>query len=214
MNRNLLALTLAGLLAAVGAHAQLKPPGTTGGLGLSPPVGPADDEDDADTAPAPAQAPAAASPAAPGAKAPAARSSAAKAPAAKASQAQPGAEGSQISADDERLVAGRLAAAGWLTLLDRRDWGTAWETSAAMFRKNVPLDRWMDGIPKVRGGLGALEDRQPVAVSIKSDLPGQPRGEYVSVVFRSKFAQKTVEEVVTTAHEPDGRWRVMGYTAQ
>ncbi|TFZ07784.1 DUF4019 domain-containing protein [Ramlibacter humi] len=123
-------------------------------------------------------------------------------------------EGAAISPDDERLTAGRLAAAGWLTLLDRRDWGTAWETSAAVFRKNVPLDRWMDGIPKVRGEVGSLQDRQPEAMNLRTDMPGQPKGEYVSIVFRSQFAQKTLEEVVTTTREADGRWRVTGYTAQ
>src|SRR4051812_27010375 len=52
--------------------------------------------------------------------------------------------------------AGGLAAAGWLVLLDRKDWGRAWETSASMFQKNVPLGSWMDGGPKVREPLGAF----------------------------------------------------------
>src|SRR4051794_14795992 len=43
------------------------------------------------------------------------------------------------SANAEKEEAGKLAAGGWLVLLDRRDWGRAWETSSAVFRGAVPL---------------------------------------------------------------------------
>src|SRR4051794_14950090 len=48
----------------------------------------------------------------------------------------------------------RLAAQGWLLLLDRRDWGRSWETTSAVFRGMVPLGTWMDAVPKVRDPLG------------------------------------------------------------
>jgi hypothetical protein len=49
----------------------------------------------------------------------------------------------------------------------------------------------------------------------KSKLAGRPDGDYVTVIFASKFAKKAdVEEVITTVREPDGRWRVTGYTAR
>ena len=35
----------------------------------------------------------------------------------------------------------RLAAQGWLVLLDRKDWGRAWETTAGAFRAKVPLEQ-------------------------------------------------------------------------
>lgn len=114
----------------------------------------------------------------------------------------------------EKETAGRVAAAGWLTLLDRRDWGTAWESSASTFRKSVPLANWMEGVPKVRADLGALQDRAPVTVAYRERIEGLPPGEYVSVIFRSKFAQREIEEVVTTVREPDGRWRVTGYSTR
>src|SRR5687768_12857551 len=49
-------------------------------------------------------------------------------------------------ATKEKEAAATLAASGWLSLLDRRDWGRAWETSASLFRSTVPLPNWMDGI--------------------------------------------------------------------
>jgi hypothetical protein len=129
-----------------------------------------------------------------------------------AAAAEPAAPAASPNADKEK--AGEIAAAGWLTLLDRRDWGTAWETSASQFRKAVPLDRWMDGAPKVRADFGALQERTPATVGYKTELPGQPKGEYVTVIFASKFAQKQVDEVVTTVRDSDGRWRVTGYSTR
>lgn len=132
------------------------------------------------------------------------------APAAAASPA-PAASASTSPEAAEKEAAGRVAAAGWLSLLDRRDWGTAWETSSAVFRGAVPLARWMDAVPKVRTDLGALVERTPTESVYRTELEGRPPGDYVSVVFTSKFEQREIEEVVTTVREPDGRWRVTGY---
>ena len=67
---------------------------------------------------------------------------------------------------------------------------------------------------KVREGLGALVDRVPAEMSYKTSLPGRPPGEYVTVIFLSKFETKELQEVVTTVREPDGRWRVTGYSTR
>jgi hypothetical protein len=111
--------------------------------------------------------------------------------------------------DKER--AGALAAQGWLLLLDRRDWGTAWEASSAVFRQAVPLGAWMDAIPKVREAFGPLVERTVEQAVYKTSLPGRPDGEYVTVILASKFGQREVQETVTTVREADGRWRVTGY---
>ena len=118
------------------------------------------------------------------------------------------------SASAEKEEAGKLAAGGWLTLLDRRDWGTAWESSAGMFRSTVPLASWMDNIPKVRAPLGALVERTPNNSQYKTALEGRPAGDYVSVIFVSKFEKQEIQEVVTTVREPDGKWRVTGYSTR
>jgi hypothetical protein len=114
----------------------------------------------------------------------------------------------------DKEAAGKLAASGWLVLLDRRDWGRAWETASTTFRTTVPLATWMDNVPKVRDGLGALVDRAPAEMTYKTSLPGRPPGEYVTVLFLSKFENKQEQEVVTTVREADGHWRVTGYSTQ
>jgi hypothetical protein len=134
-------------------------------------------------------------------------------PPAEAAPAAPAAS-TPADAQADKEAAGKLAAAGWLVLLDRRDWGRSWETASTMFRTTVPLGTWMDNVPGVRDGLGALVDRTPAEMSYKTGLPGRPPGEYVTVIFLSKFENKEVQEVVTTVREPDGRWRVTGYSTR
>jgi hypothetical protein len=129
-----------------------------------------------------------------------------------AAQAAPA---NDVVSNPEMERAGQQAAQGWLLLLDRKDWGTAWDISASMFRQSVPLPAWMDGVPKLREPMGAFVEREPAGVMYKKTLPGRPAGDYVTAVFVSKFANKPqVEETVTTVREPDGRWRVTGYTAR
>ena len=111
--------------------------------------------------------------------------------------------------------AGQLAAHAWLLLLDRKDWGTAWDASASVFRQSVPLGSWMDAVPKVRQPFGNLVERQPVETIYKTSMPGRPEGHYVTVMFASKFDKNPqVQEVVTAMRDADGRWRVAGYTAR
>lgn len=142
---------------------------------------------------------------------PAPRAAAPAAPAAP--QAQP-ADGAIQNPDLEK--AGQFAAQAWLMLLDRKDWGTAWDTSSGSFRQKVPLGAWMDNIPKLRDPMGTFVAREPAEVVYKKTLAGSPDGDYVTSNFVSRFDKKgePVVETVTTVREPDGRWRVTGYTAR
>jgi hypothetical protein len=132
--------------------------------------------------------------------------------AAAAAQATPGAVAPDPNAEKES--AAKLAAGGWLILLDRGDWGRAWETASSMFRSSVPLPAWIDGVPKAREPFGNVVERNPVEAVYKTALAGRPPGEYVTVIFETQFANKKVEEVVTTVLEPDGRWRATGYSTR
>ncbi len=133
---------------------------------------------------------------------------------AAAKPAQTPASAAADPATAEKEAAGKLAAAGWLVLLDRRDWGRAWETSSNVFRNTVPLPKWMDGIPKVREEFGPLVERTPAESAYRTKLEGRPEGEYVTAIFLSKFDKRELQEVVTTVREPDGKWRVTGYSTR
>jgi hypothetical protein len=117
-------------------------------------------------------------------------------------------------ANAEKEAAGKLAAGGWLVLLDRGDWGRAWETASAVFRASVPLPTWMDGIPKAREPLGNVVERTPAESAYKTTLAGRPPGEYVTVIFDTQFDKKKAQEIVTTVLDADGKWRVTGYSTR
>jgi hypothetical protein len=140
--------------------------------------------------------------------------SAAPAAAAPAAAAQAATGAAAPSAHAEKEAAAKLAAGGWLILLDRGNWGRAWETASDVFRSSVPLPAWIDAIPKAREPFGNVVERNPVEAVYKTVLAGRPPGEYVTVIFDTKFANKQVEEVVTTVLEPDGRWRATGYSTR
>lgn len=111
------------------------------------------------------------------------------------------------------VAAGQAAALIWLTQLDNKMWGESWDQSSRVFRTNVPLGTWMDAMSKTRSPLGRATSREVGDVIFKTTLAGQPDGAYVSVLFVTKFADKEpVDELVTTVREPDGKWRVTGYT--
>jgi hypothetical protein len=129
-----------------------------------------------------------------------------------ASSAAQGAPASAAISNTDMEKAGQLAAHAWLLLLDRGDWGTAWDTASQVFRQNVPLSTWMDAIPKVRAPFGRFIERQPAEVAYKKTLAGRPVGDYVTAIFVSKFEKKPdVQEKVTVERESDGRWHVTGY---
>jgi len=137
-----------------------------------------------------------------------------KPPAASAPSGAAAAGPSGIVSNPEFEQAGKMAAQAWLVLLDRKDWGTAWDASSAVFRQNVPLGTWMDNIPKLRQPMGALLERQPGEPLYTRKLAGQPEGDYVTISFTTKFANKQVIEMVPVVREADGRWRVTGYGIQ
>lgn len=143
---------------------------------------------------------------------PAPRGQSAAAPAKAAAPAAAASAAREPSAEEkEKAAAATLAASGWLLLLDRRDWGRAWETSAAMFRGSVPLASWMDGIPKARD-VGDFVEREPDEAVYKTTMEGRPNGDYVTVFYSSRFSKKDeLVEIVTTVREADGKWRVTGY---
>jgi hypothetical protein len=138
-----------------------------------------------------------------------------KTAAAAPAPAAPAAADNGIISNPDYEKAGLNAAHAWLLLLDRKDWGTAWDASSQVFRAAVPLGTWMDNVPKLREPFGAFIEREPGVAIYKKSLPGRPAGDYVTVAFTSKFANKDkVIESVTTVRESDGHWRVTGYGAQ
>jgi hypothetical protein len=76
----------------------------------------------------------------------------------------------------------------------------------------VPKPRWLTGITKLREPLGRLISRTRASARFAEWLVGAPNGEYVTIEYDSEFENNPdAVETVTTQHEKDGSWKVMGY---
>ncbi len=110
----------------------------------------------------------------------------------------------------KELVA-QAAGEKWLGLLDRGEYGKAWDDCAPLFRQRVTREQWIDSLPSTRAPFGAVKSRKVEVAAYKTSLPGAPDGQYVTVRYRTSFEKKDdTEELVTLAFE-DGVWRPTGY---
>ncbi|HVN76803.1 MAG TPA: DUF4019 domain-containing protein [Thermoanaerobaculaceae bacterium] len=104
------------------------------------------------------------------------------------------------------------AAKAWLALVDSGKFGESWDAAAPYFRSVVARDKWDARLVNSRLPLGRVLQRTLAAKKYTADLEGAPKGEYVILVFNTKFDNmpKAVENV-TPMLQRDGSWRVTGY---
>jgi hypothetical protein len=111
-------------------------------------------------------------------------------------------------------VAAVEAAERWLAMLDKEQYGKAWDECATLFRQRVTREQWVKSLPKTRGVAGKVKARRSELSSYKTSLPGAPDGEYVSVRFSTSFEKKDdAKELMTMVFEK-GAWRPVGYGIQ
>jgi len=104
-------------------------------------------------------------------------------------------------------------ALAWLAVVDQSRYGDAWESAAETFRNSIERLKWEVAAQQGRGPLGVLIVRKLRTASYSRQLPGTPVGEYVSLVFDSRFDRRPATvELLTAERGPDGRWRIAGYS--
>ncbi len=121
--------------------------------------------------------------------------------------------GFPTSADDsDALARARVAAKGWLELVDSGKYGQSWDNAASIFKRAVTKADWDKAVKGVRSPLGALKVRRVRSATFTRTLPGAPDGDYVVIQFDSQFENKAAAiETVTPMREADGTWKVSGY---
>ncbi len=125
----------------------------------------------------------------------------------------PGASVTMPSGDSSsafKELAAQAAGEKWLDLLDRGEYGKAWDDCAPLFRQRVTREQWVDSLPSTRAPFGAMKSRKVEVAAYKTSLPGAPDGQYVAVRYRTSFEKKDAEEGITLVFE-DGVWRPTGY---
>ena len=116
------------------------------------------------------------------------------------------------SSNSFKELAAQAAADKWLALIDRGEYGKAWDDCSRLFRERVTRAQWIDSLPSTRAPFGAAKSRSVELAAYRASLPGAPDGQYVTVRFRTNFEKKEGAEELVTLHFEDGLWRPTGYS--
>ncbi|MFM7403482.1 MAG: DUF4019 domain-containing protein [Erythrobacter sp.] len=92
-------------------------------------------------------------------------------------------------------------------MVDAHDWGASWAATGKQFRELNKREIFAKTAESVQPKLGATLSRTFLSLDF---APAPPAG-YMTVKFRTQFAEKpdTVETVALQLE--DGKWRVVGY---
>lgn len=105
-----------------------------------------------------------------------------------------------------------ICAKNWLELVDGKNYAESYDDAASFFKTMVKKDAWIDTLSNLRSMLRGAVSRKLVSAKYATKMPGAPDGEYVILVYKTKFTKKDdAKEVVVPMLDSDGRWRVSGY---
>jgi hypothetical protein len=123
--------------------------------------------------------------------------------------------------------AAQAAAESWLRLVDGGNYSASWNQAAKALKGAVKKPEWGEMVGGVRTPLGHLVSRKLKSRKYTEKAPTTTRvvggrvytwsgpGRYVVIQYDTVFADKAsaVETVITMA-DPDGVWRVSGYSVR
>ena len=117
-----------------------------------------------------------------------------------------------LAAGDPSTLPAQAAATEWLKLTDLGRYMASWEAGAKYFKSTIGKANWDASIRPFRGPLGGMKERKLESANFTRSLPGAPDGEYVVILYTTRFTAKAAaKETVTLVHEEDGSWKVTGY---
>lgn len=104
-----------------------------------------------------------------------------------------------------------MATAGkWVAQADAGQADAMWKASNSAMQKGVTQQNWNTYIGNLRKTVGNEQQRNWVAVSKIDNPKDLPPGEYLNVVYATKFANAMTVETVSMAKGSSG-WQPIGY---
>lgn len=98
----------------------------------------------------------------------------------------------------------------WVALADSNQVDQMWSSSSPIMQKSMSKDQWIQFLGSVHNELGPINERQWAQIAHATNPPDLPPGEYVNILFSSRFAKLQVVEKVSLAQAAD-RWTPVGY---
>jgi Protein of unknown function (DUF4019) len=117
-----------------------------------------------------------------------------------------------VAAQDPRVSEAQRVAREWLEKSDAGDANATYAAASARFRGTMTPEQWAKALTSARGPYGAVKARTLAASQPATAAPNLPEGAYVILVYRTNFANRDAAETVTVEREPDGAWRIVGYS--
>jgi Protein of unknown function (DUF4019) len=115
-------------------------------------------------------------------------------------------------AEDNFAQGATAAAEIWLGHVDAGDYAGSWREASAYVQSTITEQAWVASLQRVRTPLGPLLSRQLTQVQHTQSMPGAPDGDYVVMLFDTRFANKQAAvETVTFMQEKKGEWKAAGY---
>lgn len=129
-------------------------------------------------------------------------------------------------ASDKAEDAAQAAAESWLKTVDAGNYSASWDQGAATLKGAVKQAEWVQMLGGQRTPLGKVVSRRLRSRQLTDKAPttrvvggkvytfGQ-RGKFVIIEYDTTFLNKpSAVETVTPMADPDGVWRVSGYSVR
>ncbi|PUA16678.1 DUF4019 domain-containing protein [Glaciimonas sp. PCH181] len=105
------------------------------------------------------------------------------------------------------------AATQWAMLADANQAERMWTASGAVMQKSITKEDWTKYLANLRNDLGSLNGREWAEIVRVGQPANLPKGEYVNVVFSSRFANSPTGEAVSLMLS-GGHWVPVGYVVR
>lgn len=113
-----------------------------------------------------------------------------------------------LSLDNAVTVATR-----WAMEADTNQADAMWQSSAPVMQSNIKKDDWHKYLVNLHQQLGASQTREWLQVARVDNPSGLPSGNYLNVIFLTKYAKSTTFETVSMVLMQTG-WQPVGYVVR
>lgn len=114
----------------------------------------------------------------------------------------------------EKAEKATAVAMEFLQLIDAEKYAESWQMAAGLMKEKVAEKDWVEKLTKARTLSGEVLERAEKSTTYSPSAQDSPEGEYISLIFDSKYQRaESVSEYVTVMLE-DGHWKVAGYFIQ
>jgi hypothetical protein len=110
------------------------------------------------------------------------------------------------------VTAATRQAEQWVRAMDEHRYAEAWKQQAAVVREGRTEREWVAEFSGPREALGKPVMRELKAAEFSTRMRGAPEGEYVTVVYLTKFTNIPLAAETILLSRENGQWLIGGYS--